>query len=139
MTVLLEAPVGTGALLENYKRAPGHFVDGEGVYLIDENGKRYLDFVTTFMFWVGITFELPIVMYFLSKLGVVSAQRMGSFRKYAFVLAFVFGAVANRVSFCTMGAISDIVNLYYYIWREAGGDVRSASSMRTPRIIQNAN
>ena len=35
--------------------------------------------------------------------------------------------------------ISDIVNLYYYIWKEAGGDVRSASSMRTPRIIQNAN
>lgn len=55
--------------------------------------ERYLDFVTTFMFWVGLTFELPIVMYFLSKLGVVSAQRMANFRKYAFVLAFVIGAV----------------------------------------------
>ena len=29
----------------------------------------------------------------------------------AFVLAFVFGAVANRVNFCTMGAIADIVSL----------------------------
>lgn len=29
----------------------------------------------------------------------------------AFVLAFVFGAVAQRVNFCTMGAISDIVNI----------------------------
>ncbi len=28
----------------------------------------------------------------------------------SFVLAFVFGAVANRVNFCTMGAISDVVN-----------------------------
>ena len=28
----------------------------------------------------------------------------------AFVLAFIFGAVANRVNFCTMGAIADIVN-----------------------------
>ena len=28
----------------------------------------------------------------------------------AFALAFVFGAVAHRVSFCTMGAITDIVN-----------------------------
>ena len=28
----------------------------------------------------------------------------------AFALAFVFGAVAQRVSFCTMGAIADIVN-----------------------------
>ncbi|MBK7793897.1 MAG: YeeE/YedE family protein [Betaproteobacteria bacterium] len=28
----------------------------------------------------------------------------------AFALAFVFGAVANRVNFCTMGAVSDIMN-----------------------------
>lgn len=55
--------------------------------------ERYLDFVTTFMLWVGITFELPIVMYFLSKLGVVSAQRLASFRKYAFVGAFLIGAL----------------------------------------------
>ena len=27
----------------------------------------------------------------------------------AFALAFVFGAVANRVNFCTMGAVIDIV------------------------------
>src|SRR6478609_554761 len=28
----------------------------------------------------------------------------------AFVLAFVFGAVANKVNFCTMGAVTDVVN-----------------------------
>ncbi|HEX6635670.1 MAG TPA: YeeE/YedE family protein [Usitatibacter sp.] len=28
-----------------------------------------------------------------------------------FALAFVFGAVANRTNFCTMGAVSDIVNM----------------------------
>jgi uncharacterized membrane protein YedE/YeeE len=28
----------------------------------------------------------------------------------AFALAFVFGAVANRVSFCTMGAVTDVIN-----------------------------
>jgi acetylornithine/succinyldiaminopimelate/putrescine aminotransferase len=32
--------------LANYKRAPGHFVDGDGVYLVDASGKRYLDFVS---------------------------------------------------------------------------------------------
>jgi sec-independent protein translocase protein TatC len=53
----------------------------------------YLGFVTSFLFWVGLTFELPIVMYFLSKLGVVSVQRMTSFRKYAFVGAFILGAI----------------------------------------------
>lgn len=39
------APSGD-ALLGNYKRAPGHLVGGEGVYLVDADGKRYLDFVS---------------------------------------------------------------------------------------------
>ena len=55
--------------------------------------EHYIDFVSTFLFWVGLVFELPLVMYFLTKLGVVSAQRLASFRKYAFVLAFVAGAI----------------------------------------------
>jgi sec-independent protein translocase protein TatC len=54
--------------------------------------ERYASFVASFLFWVGVMFELPIVMFFLSKMGVVSAQRMARFRKYAFVLAFVIGA-----------------------------------------------
>jgi len=34
------------ALLGTYKRAPGHFTAGHGVYLQDADGKRYLDFVS---------------------------------------------------------------------------------------------
>ncbi|HKW10114.1 MAG TPA: acetylornithine transaminase [Gemmatimonadaceae bacterium] len=34
------------AVLNTYKRAPGEFVRGEGVYLYDAEGKRYLDFVS---------------------------------------------------------------------------------------------
>ena len=29
----------------------------------------------------------------------------------AFALAFIFGAVGNKVSFCTMGAVSDLINI----------------------------
>jgi len=38
-------------------------------------------------------------------------------------------------SICYSHAISDIVNLDYYIWRQAGGDVRQAASMVAPRVI----
>ncbi|QJR14475.1 YeeE/YedE family protein [Usitatibacter palustris] len=31
-----------------------------------------------------------------------------------FALAFIFGAVANRTNFCTMGAVSDIVNMGHW-------------------------
>jgi hypothetical protein len=40
---------------------------------------------------------------------------------------------------CYSHAITDVVNLDYYIWREAGGDVRSAASMLTARVVANAN
>ena len=32
----------------------------------------------------------------------------------AFALAFVFGAIANRTNFCTMGALSDVVNMGHW-------------------------
>ena len=44
MTVSTEPVVDS--LLGTYKRAPVSFVDGEGVYLVDSEGKRYLDFVS---------------------------------------------------------------------------------------------
>src|SRR3954466_1489220 len=34
------------ALMHTYKRAPIELVGGEGVYLVDRDGKRYLDFVS---------------------------------------------------------------------------------------------
>ena len=56
----------------------------------------------------------------------------------AFALAFVFGAVANRVNFCTMGAITDIVN--FGDWRrhadvaarDRRGDRRRGRCCRRP-------
>ena len=40
------APSAASSLLSTYKRAPMEFVRGEGVELIDSNGKRYLDFTS---------------------------------------------------------------------------------------------
>jgi len=42
-------------------------------------------------------------------------------------------------SICYSHAITDVVNLDYYIWRQAGGDVRSGASLVAPRVIGNAN
>jgi hypothetical protein len=36
-------------------------------------------------------------------------------------------------------AVTDLVNLYYFIWKEAGGDVRSAAVMRDGNLLLNAN
>src|ERR1043166_7244500 len=44
--VSTKAPMQTEAVLHTYKRAPGEIVRGEGIYLYDADGKRYLDFVS---------------------------------------------------------------------------------------------
>lgn len=36
-------------------------------------------------------------------------------------------------------AVTDLVNLYYYIWKEAGGDVRSAAVMRDGNLLLHAH
>lgn len=36
-------------------------------------------------------------------------------------------------------SVTDVVNLYYYIWKEAGGDVRSAAVMRDGNLLLNAD
>lgn len=54
---------------------------------------EYLGFVSSFLFWIGVAFETPLLMFFLAKLGVVNAQQLARFRRYAIVGAFVAGAI----------------------------------------------
>jgi len=54
---------------------------------------EYVSFVSSFLFWVGVTFETPIVIFSLAKLGVVNVAQLGKYRRYALVGAFVIGAL----------------------------------------------
>lgn len=53
----------------------------------------YLSFITTFLFWIGIAFEMPLVIFSLAKLHVVNTRQLSHYRKYAFLGAFVIAAV----------------------------------------------
>ncbi len=54
---------------------------------------EYINFVTNLLFWIGMTFELPLVIYFLSRLGLVSPKWLSRNRKYAVVLIAIIAAV----------------------------------------------
>jgi sec-independent protein translocase protein TatC len=53
----------------------------------------YLRFVTRFMLAFGFVFELPLAIFFLARLGLVTAKGLGKFRPYAIIVAFVVGAM----------------------------------------------
>ncbi len=54
---------------------------------------KYLSFVLTMFIAFGITFEVPVVVVVLVRLGVVSVEKLKSIRGYVIVGAFVVGAV----------------------------------------------
>jgi sec-independent protein translocase protein TatC len=53
---------------------------------------KYVKLMTTLMLGFGAGFQLPLVMLILSWIGIVEVGFFRSRRKYALVLAFVFGA-----------------------------------------------
>ncbi len=55
--------------------------------------KPYIDFVTRLIFWVGVAFELPMVLLVLGRLGVVTARQLLSFWRYAIVLIAILSAI----------------------------------------------
>lgn len=54
---------------------------------------NYIQFVTSLMFWVGVSFEMPIVMFLLAKLRIVSARMLLHGWRYALIIIAVAAAV----------------------------------------------
>jgi len=53
----------------------------------------YLTLAMRLLLAFGLIFELPIVIFFLARMGVVDHKWLGKNRKFALLLAFVVGAV----------------------------------------------
>jgi sec-independent protein translocase protein TatC len=68
-----------------------HFAP-EGVAVMTDIG-RYLDFVLTMFIAFGITFEVPIFVVILVRMGIVSIDKLKDIRRYVLVGAFVAGAI----------------------------------------------
>ena len=45
------------------------------------------------LFWMGLAFETPLVMFLLASLGIASASSLGRFRRYWGVVAFILAAM----------------------------------------------
>ena len=57
--------------------------------------EAYLSFVLTMFIAFGATFEVPIVVIVLARLGLVPIEKLKAFRAYFIVLAFVVAAVVT--------------------------------------------
>ena len=57
--------------------------------------ENYLDFILTMCLAFGLTFEVPVVVIVLVRMGIVSVEKLKAIRPYMIVGAFVFAAVVT--------------------------------------------
>lgn len=52
-----------------------------------------ISFITNLLFWIGIVFQTPLIVFFLAKAKIVAYDRLKGLWKFAFLIAFVVGAL----------------------------------------------
>jgi sec-independent protein translocase protein TatC len=57
--------------------------------------ENYLDFIMSMCLAFGATFEVPVVVVILVRMGIVSIEKLRSIRPYAIVGAFVIAAIVT--------------------------------------------
>lgn len=85
-----------GALMAYYTLPKGlNFLLGfaGGDFVPQLTGDRFLGFVMLLAMAFGLSFEFPIVLIFLASAGVVSSQKLRSWRRSAILLISIFAAV----------------------------------------------
>ena len=76
-------PVGIAFLL--------HF--GEGVAVPTIRISEYLNLIITMIFWLGVIFELPLLMFLLAKLRLISYRHFKKVRKFVPPTAIILSAI----------------------------------------------
>jgi sec-independent protein translocase protein TatC len=67
---------------------------------------NYFDFITTLMFWIGICFEMPLVVMLLAKLKFITARQLAQGWRYAVVgIAIVAALVTPTVDPVNMSLV----------------------------------
>ena len=73
----------------------------------------YIGFITTLVLASGIMFELPMVVYILSKMGLLTPDIMRSYRKHAFCAILLVAAIITPADVWTQVLVTIPVYFLY--------------------------
>ena len=77
--------------------------------------QNYFDFVIMFALPFGFVFELPLVIIVLGKLGILTSEFLGKYRRIVFFLSFVVGALVTTPDVITQVAVAIPVMMLYEV------------------------
>jgi sec-independent protein translocase protein TatC len=85
---------------------------GVPIQLLPRVGE-YLDLVMKMIFAFGITFQLPVALTLLAKVGITSSKALRRFRRYAYVGMFIIAAILAPPDIITQcGLALPLIALY---------------------------
>lgn len=62
----------------------------------------YLDNIVSLVLGTGIVFQLPLVVFFLARVGILTPAMLRTYRKYAFVIILIIAAVITPPDIVSM-------------------------------------
>ena len=77
--------------------------------------EAYLSFVLTMFMAFGLSFEVPIVVVVLARMGLVTIEKLKAFRGYFIVLAFIIAAVITPPDVVSQLALAIPMCLLYEV------------------------
>ncbi len=77
--------------------------------------KSYISYMTMFTIPAGIMFELPIVIFFLSKIGLVTPKFLRYYRRHAYIIILILAAIITPPDVATQFMIGIPVMVLYEI------------------------
>lgn len=78
--------------------------------------QSYFTFITGLMFWIGVTFELPLVIYVLTAIGLVTPKALKEQWRLAIVIIAIIAAVITpTVDPVNMALVMAPMTLLYFI------------------------
>lgn len=76
----------------------------------------YIKFVTGLMFWIGIAFEFPLVIFAMAGMGIVRAQQLAQQWRFAIVIiAILSAAITPTIDPVNMGLVMGPMILLYFL------------------------
>lgn len=107
-----------------------------GIFRTEWTSQNYIPFVTALLFWIGVSFEMPLVVFFLAKIHVLSARLLLKGWRYAVVLICLLAAIITPTvdPFNMMLVALPLTALYFFsillaaLARRSGGKEKDGTA-----------
>lgn len=88
---------------------------GSAVVTVLPSIGKYVGFFTKLLFGFGVAFELPVITFFLAKIGLVDDKTLKDFFKYAVVIIFILASLLTPPDVITQFLMAGPLILLYIV------------------------